>query len=254
MRSLSNLIKSSQCDNAKNYCIPIKSKKTEVPKGESKPFGDDEILYSAYEQAKDIIEEANKSGQDLIEQKMEQFKKECSRSEEAARQKGYEEGFSEGLTAGRETGYQEGILQTKKDNEKLVEGLLNLIARLEESKNQVIEKQHNNLTVLAVSIAERILNQTLKEDGTKMCTMIEQTLEQYQHQEWLNCYFSYGIFDALKNNDPEFMEKSEQASKGIRFLPSKELEDTDCIIELPTEVIDISIDTQLNKIKKVLQK
>ncbi|HMM07214.1 MAG TPA: FliH/SctL family protein [Clostridiales bacterium] len=221
---------------------------------ESNTLNGYEVLSSAYEQATAIIEEANQSGEDLIRQKMEKFKQECLGEKENARKTGYAEGYAEGLIAGEKTGYQQGVLEAKENNEKYIEELLRLIARLEESRDQVIEEQQNHLTLLAISITEKILNQTLADDETKMCTMIRQALEQYQHQEWLKCYLSYGVFEALKNNDPEFIEKSEQIAKGIRFLPNKEMEDTDCVIELPTEVIDISIDTQLNKIKKVLSK
>lgn len=254
MRLLPNLIKSTQCDNATKHYIVTQDDVTGVPNRGNKPLSKDEMIYSASEQARTIIEEAKKCGEDIIKQMSEKFKQECLREKENARQTGFEKGLEEGVSAGKKTGYQQGILEAKEDNKKFVEKLSHLITCLEDSKDQVIEKQHNNLTVLAVSIAERILNQTLKEDETKMCAMIEQALEQYQHQEWLNCYFSYGFFDALKNNEPEFMEKFEQTSKGIRFFPSKELEDNDCIIELPTEIIDISISTQLNKIKKVLKK
>lgn len=251
---MSNLIKSTQCDNAVTHYRISKEDSAEETVREGKPLNGYDVVSSAYEQATAIIEEANQSGEDLIRKKMEKFKQECLGEKESARKAGYEEGYAEGLIAGKETGYQQGFLEAKENNEKYIEELLHLIARLEESRDQVIEEQQNNLTLLAISMTEKILNQTLKDDETKMCTMIRQALEQYQHQEWLKCYLSYGVFEALKNNDPEFIEKSEQIAKGIRFLPSKEMEDTDCVIELPTEVIDISIDTQLNRIKKVLQK
>ncbi len=251
---MSNLIKSTQCDNAVTHYRISKGEPTEEMVRGNKPLNGEEVLSSAYEQATAIIEEANQSGEELIRQKTEKFKQECLGEKEAARKTGYEKGYAEGLIAGEKTGYQQSVLEAKASNEKYIEELLRLIARLEESRDQVIEEQQDNLTLLAINMIEKILNQTLKDDETKMCTMIRQALEQYQHQEWLKCYLSYGVFEALKNNDPEFIEKSEQIAKGIRFLPSKEMEDTDCVIELPTEIIDISIDTQLNRIKKVLQK
>ena len=251
---MSNLIKSAQCDHAATHYRIIQDEYTEEAAGKNRPIHEDEVLSSAYEQASAIIEEANQAGEDLIRQKTEKFNQECLGEKENARKVGFEEGYAEGVNAGQETGYQQGVLKAKENNEKYIEALQRLMTCLEESRDQVIEKQQENLTVLAISIAEKILNQTLKADETKMCTMIQQALELYQHQEWLKCYLSYGVFEALKNNDPEFIEKSEQIAKGIRFLPSKEMEDTDCVIELPTEVIDISINTQLNKIKKVLQK
>lgn len=258
MRSLSNLIKSTQCDHATSLYIVTKEERAEAGDSINRSFGGDGVLYSAYDQARVIIEEANKSGEELIRQKAEKFKQECCGIKENARKEGFEKGFAEGVNEGRETGYresyQQGILEAKENNEKFVEELAHIIEELKACKSQIIEKEHNNLTVLAVGIAEKILNQTLKDDETQMCAMIEQALEQYQHQEWLNCYFSCGFFDALKNNAPEFMEQFEENAKGIRFLPRKELEDTDCIIELSTEVIDFSVDTQLNKIKTLLQK
>jgi flagellar assembly protein FliH len=233
-------------------------KETEGPIKEREPLNDDQVLYSAYEQARIIIEEAKKSAEELIEQRTEALNQECLSEKDAARKEGFEQGLAEGVVAGRETGYQEGYqqgtLQAEESNREYVEGVLHVIDCLEETKKQVIEEQHNNLTVLAVSIAERILGQTLNADDTKMCAVIEQALEQYQQQEWLNCYFSYDFLDALKTKNGEIFEKLQQISKGIRFLPSKELEDTDCIIELPAAVMDIGIDAQMNKIKKVLSK
>ena len=254
MISLSNLIKSAQCDNAVTRYRTTREK----PLGEtariSKAAGQKDVLSSAYEQAGAIIEEANQSGEELIRQKKEKFRQECLGEKEAARKAGFAQGYAEGLNEGEETGYQQGILQAKAGNEKYIEELLSLITHLEESRDQVIEEQQHNLTLLAIAIAEKILNQTLQEDETKICAMIRQALELYQHQKWLKCYLSTGVFETLQKQDPEFIEKSEQIAKGIRFFPSKEMGDTDCVIESPAEVIDISVETQLNKVKKVLQK
>lgn len=253
-----NVIKSLQCNDVATYYVMPNANTIPNFTPDEILLQNDDIIKNAYEKAEKIIEEAKTYSQNYFEQEAEKFNLECSSEKENAKINGYEQGHSEGFTAGKEIGYkdgyQNGLNKALETNQKIIDSLLSVIKNIETERNNIIEKQEENLTALSINIAETILNKTLKEDKYSICSIISGALEEFSNQEWFNCYLSKDLLDDLAENNIELLDNLKKFSNGVRFIPSKELNETDCIIELPTEIIDISVDTQLNKIKNVLKR
>ena len=269
MRLLRNVIKPSQ----QNIPNPSQSHRSNVVKlsddsskinvfsGSSSNITSDKvILSSAFEKAKKIVDAANTYSANHIREATEKLNQECAEARKFTHDEAYSTGLNEGKEAGYEDGYAEGkeagyrdaIREAKQQNKALFEKLQILVNSIENARAELLAKEEDNLSDLAVLIAEKVLNQEIDANRAMMGSIISQVVSDNQDQEWIKVNVSEDVYDELEKS--YFAERIRDMSSGVTICPSKDLGDTDCVIEMPGYVTDASVSTQLSKIKAVLKK
>ncbi len=221
---------------------------------------DSVVLSSAFEKAKKIVEAANNYSEQHIKEATERMNLECAQAKQQSHDEAYSKGFSQGKTQGMEVGYsegfkkghEEGLRKAMEESKLLFDRLTLTIEALENSKGALLEREEENLSDLAVEIAELILQKSIDMDKTAVSSIVESIVEKNHNKEWIKINISTDVYEALEKAN--FSEKIKEVSNGVKVYHSKDLSDSDCVIEMVDEVIDASVNTQLSKIKAILKK
>lgn len=218
------------------------------------------ILSSAFEKAKKIVEAANTYSANHIKEATERLNQECAETrkftyDEAYAQghsEGKTDGFEEGYSEGKEAGYRDAMREAQKSNAALLERLSVIVSSIEKARAELLAKEEDNLSDLAVMIAEKVLNQAVDANRAVMGSIISRVVTDNQDQEWIKVNVSEEVYEELEKTF--FTERIQELSAGVTLCPSRDLSDTDCVIEMPGYVTDASISTQLSKVKAVFRK
>lgn len=221
---------------------------------------DSVMLSSAFEKAKKIVDAANNYSLNHIKETTERMNIECAQAKQQSHDEAYSKGISQGKTQGMEIGYkdgfnsghEDGLKKAMEESQILFDRLSLTIEALEDSKTTIIEREEENLSDLALQIAEIILQKNVEMDKATIASIIDNIVEQNHNKEWIKINISTDVYEALE--EVNFSQKIHEISSGVKLYHSKDLSDSDCVIEMVDGVIDASISTQLSKIKTVLKK
>lgn len=258
-----NVIKPSQYSNVQprantqmagesSVAVPIKEGRVNA--------SDSVILSSAFEKAKKIVDAANTYSMNHIKEATERMNIECAQAKQQSHEEAYatglkqgkEEGMDIGYKDGFKRGYDEGLQKAMQESRLLFDRLSLTIEALENSKATLLESEEQNLSDLAVEIAELILKTSVEADKKTIHSIIEHVVEENRDKEWIKITISADVYEALEKI--KFSQKLSEVSSAVKVYHSKELGDSDCVIEVSDGVIDASINTQLSKIKAVMKK
>lgn len=198
---------------------------------------EEEVISEAVLQAGDILDAARKEAQTIYEE---------------ARRNGYEEG----LKAGRKTGFEEARREHEEklsdDREALRKQMETYITGMEKEKSRLLDRYLNDLRDIAVAIAEKVIRISLKTSSETMKLMIVSATAGLRKKEWARIHISKYNVDLMMEGDAEFLDALSYLSDHVRIIKMEE-EEGSCIVELPDEIIDLSVNTQMANIKELLE-
>jgi len=200
------------------------------------------------EEAREIIARAQREGQRILEQ----AQGELQRRYEQAKEEGYRDGHEKGLKEGREAGRQEALAaareEFRRESEKTLQGLNQVLSRFEEEKGKILWLAEQHTVELALAIAEKIV---------KKMAGVRTEIALANVQEALKLVA--GHTDVTIRVNPEDWKSLEQLAgevlqgyERIRFQPDEGLARGDCVVETRGGEIDASLDTQLERIAEAL--
>ncbi|TXC91960.1 flagellar assembly protein FliH [Metabacillus litoralis] len=200
------------------------------------------IIQSANEEANRILKEA-------IEEKtriMEQISHEKS-SWEVEREQIYELTRQEGYAEGIELGRQESL----KQYESIIFESQRIVDLAKSEYDEKIQMSENEILSLAIKVAEKVLNSTLVNDPESFLPIVKKALLEVKDYENIKIHIhpAYYEFVISRKNEIQALVTN---STDINIYANAELNETDCFIESAYGRIDISIDTQLDQLKKQL--
>lgn len=187
-----------------------------------------------------------------LEEQIKQILNDARAEAKAIREEAREEGFEEGRKEGIRIAYQEGQEALERQEELFLQQLKHIIEGISEEKKKFLQKHQKDLAMLSLSIAEKIIQKSLQEDSSAIENMILSATDKINHREWAKIYISQRDASLLLNGDRDFLRQIEYLSDHIKIIPMNTEEGT-CIVELPERIIDASVDTQMENVKKVLQ-
>ena len=219
------------------------------------------IIEKATKDAKKIIESANKQIAEAEEKAKEILAAAMAEAEEIkskafveSKAAGLEKGLSEGREIGFKQGYADAVSKFNQEVDSLIIQFEGAVETLYNAKQNVIDEQQAHLPDIVVAVSSEIIGKRIDENLSDIQTMVENALEGYRSEEWINIYLSPRILARIKEQKPDFLENIKQISPGAKLFACREFDDADCVIELKNEVLDISVDSQLEKIKRALKK
>ncbi len=199
-------------------------------------------------QAEAILAEAAEEARKLREKALAQAEEEAEELKRQAHTEGYQAGFAQGMAEGR----QEAKVQREQmaaAQEKEITAFLKDAVR---ARDQLLEDSKQDLKELALAIAEKVIHVSLKSSGDILIRMIEAATAKRRRCEWVQVYIADCDAKASVNTVPELTEYLSRLSDRVRVIPMTGDESGTCIREMPDEIIDASVSTQLDNLRGII--
>ncbi|RKJ02137.1 flagellar biosynthesis/type III secretory pathway protein [bacterium D16-54] len=213
------------------------------------PDPDKETIKRSEEDAAKLLEDARKEAEELLA--------EASRTAEKIREEASQAGFREGY----EAGYREG---RQKAEAECQEAFRTALASFQEDMRQALKsvdtaKEHclrsylDELKDCAVAIGEKVIHISLRSSGEVIRQMIIAATEKLKKTAWVKIYIDKCDYDMMMEADAAILDELSHLSDNIKFIVMDKEERGSCIIEMPEEIVDVSVNTQIENIKDILE-
>lgn len=193
----------------------------------------EEILEEARSQARQIISDARSQAEFLRDQ-----------------------GYQEGQEKGREDGFREAYDEQRRLLDAEIQELKNRISEVIRSvsveKEKLLEQYVDDLKRISLTVAEKVIQTSLQSSGDIVKRMILAATDKITKKQWAKIYITKCDTAVSMDVDTEFLDKLSKLSENIKIVTMDNGEEGTCIIELPDEIIDASVGTQLENIKDIL--
>lgn len=175
-----------------------------------------------------------------------------------ARDEAWEEGFRQGLADGTQRGCEQAYNETqnKIDEETalLLSQLQQEIENVQAQRENIFRAQIGDMRDLSIAIAEKIINVSLKSSNEIVEKMIISATEKLKNVQWAKLYLSQKDFDVTVSADIKILNAVKRITENVKVEIMENKPSGTCIIELPDQIIDASVDAQINQVKNILGK
>ncbi len=199
-------------------------------------------------QAEAILEDARIEAKKERDAAWEQFQQELEEARSAARQEGYNMGYAEGMASAMAEGKAE-LERMAADQAHAVEVFLEAAAN---ARDRLLDDSREELKELALAIAEKVIRVSLRSSGDILRRMVEAATEKKKRCEWARIYIADCDARASANTIPELTAALRGIAGRVRVVPMADDESGTCIIEMPDEILDASVSTQITNIRETL--
>lgn len=199
-------------------------------------------------QADEIVAQARKEGEALLEQYRQQAAQEIEAAREAARQEGFQEGYAQGMAQAQEEGRVAAQETLRRQEEQVKE----FLEQATQAREDLLEQLKSELCDLSIAVAEKIIHISLKSSQDVILRMIQMATQRLRRREWVHIYVGGCDARQLAQITPELTTSLASLSDHIKVIPMAHDESGTCIIEMPDEIIDASASTQLSNIRDLL--
>ena len=193
----------------------------------------------------EIIEEAQAKADKIISDARAQA--------DILRDRGYREGLAQGQQDGLREAYQEQRRLLDEQLRELEAEITEVLKSVTVEKEALLERYIDDLKRISLVTAEKIIHTSLQSSGDIVKRMILAATEKMTKKRWAKIYITKCNAAVSMEVDAEFLESLKHLSENIKIVTMDgEENDGTCIIELPDEIIDASVNTQLANIKDIL--
>ena len=189
-------------------------------------------------EAKEALEEARREAEAILEQARSDAREEFER----ASREGHEEGFKEGYKEGHEKG--ETFCR---------EAFQERMESVEAAKEKCVRTYLDELKDCAIAIGEKVIHISLRSSGEVIKQMIVAATEKLKKTAWVKIYIDKCDYDLMMEADADILDQLSHLSDNIKFIVMDKEERGNCIIEMPEEIVDVSVNTQIENIKDILE-
>lgn len=167
---------------------------------------------------------------------------------EEAKAQGHEAGYAEGMAAARE----DGRLERERMAAEQAEEVSRFLESAAHAKELILNQTEAEMRDLAITIAEKVIRISLKSSADIILKMIETATEKHRRCEWVQIYIADCDARKLSISPPELSAALGHLSDRVRIIPMADDESGTCIIEMPDEILDASVSTQMENIREIM--
>ncbi len=223
----------------------------------------DKTLTESSAEQEDLEGAQENAGQSHMENRLEEARKEATAIEREAREKAeqiLQEAQARGYEEGKQKGYEDGLLQAEQEIERkhqkneqyFRDSLKNALEQINEEKEQCLKQYLGELKDIALAVAEKVIRISLKSSGAVISRMIEAETEKLRKMDWVKVYMEKEDYEAMIRTDGQLADKLSRLSDNVKFIVMEDGKQGTCIIEMPNEIIDLSVDTQMENIHRLV--
>jgi type III secretion protein L len=188
-------------------------------------------VYEASQAAKDIVQKAQHQAEDILA-------KARGEAADIARQANDERDRL--VTEARDNGYQEGLAKATE-----------FITKSKEYYQRTVDSSTENLKMLAVKIAEKIVGRALELNPEVINDIVSQAIRTLRRQKNVIVRCNEEDFETLKKNEENFLGMMGQSGM-IDFVADPKVSRGGCVVESEIGIVDARLETQLKTLQKLL--
>ena len=203
-----------------------------------------EIEQEAAAKAEEVLQKAKEEAEVLLSKSRE----EAEKLKMAAQQSGYEEGMAQG----RQQAEADCKMQYEQMSREALEDIKLVIENAEQMKEEMLQKYRSQLKDVAIAIAEKVIQVSLKSSEEVIERMVISATEKLKTREWAKVYIARCDAELMVEGDSALLQHLAHLSDHVKIVVMENEAPGTCIIELPDEIIDASASTQMVNIKEIL--
>lgn len=177
-------------------------------------------IYSASSRAREMLQKAQQDAEEIVRRAVEQ------------REKEKQDGYS--------AGYQEGLAQVTE-----------LLVKARTEYDATLRNASKDMLTLAFKIAEKIIGKSLELDKTLIMDIVAQALQTVRQSRQITIRVNPEDAKTLKSGKETLAEMLGQG-RMIDIAEDKKVDRGGCIIESEIGIVEAQLQTQLERLKKVL--
>lgn len=190
----------------------------------------DMILHNAKKEAKKIIDEANESKRQMIE--------EAEATVDEIQTRAYNEGLKKALE------------QKSAALDELTKKISDTIGTLHGEQEGYFAEYASQLKYLAVEIAEKVINQKILEDDMTMYNLIKNAIKTARNASWIKAEISQSLSGYADSLEKELAE----CGINVEVILNDEVENSACILNTSEGMIVASVSQQLEKMREFIER
>ena len=195
------------------------------------------VLRDAQEQAEAILAQARAEAEQLREE---------------ARSQGYDQGYAQGRAQAEEEARQQRAAMEAEQEQQLqalTDQVADFLGQASDTMDRQLDRLVPELRDLAMAVAEKVIGISLNASSQVIERMICMAVDKRKRREWAQIYVSEKDAKRLVPLSPTLTAALGEISDRVRIVPMGDDESGACILELPDEIIDASVSTQLRNIR-----
>lgn len=259
-----NIFKFFVSSNAEEYMFPevvsdVVSKGAEEPAQESadadSPAATEEAVLDARNtlsyaniQAEAIVDDARREADDFLQKARAEAETEVQRIYQEAKENGFRDGYAEGLEHAKE----ESARLRAEEAAKLAGEVQQFLERAGAAVDQQMDRNLEDLRDLALAVAEKVICVSLRSSTDIIARMVQTALDKRKHREWVYIYVAESDVKRAAQLPASLLSAVSGVSDRVRIIPMADDESGTCVIEMPEEIIDASVSTQMSNIRNML--
>ncbi len=243
---------------------PVRKVKRDESEAEKAPPPDSELprteTYAVFSDSEEILEEAKAKARKILEDADTQAKEIAAKARETAEQikkesasRGWEDGYRKGYEEGRQESTKKAADLLNQQKETFRGSLEKALHSIDEAKERSLEKYLDELKECALAVAEKVICVSLKSSGQIIKRMLIAETEKLKRTEWVKIYMEKTNYNMMMEADAGVVNELARLSDNIKFVVMNKEGNGSCIIEMPEEIVDISVDTQMDNIRELLE-
>lgn len=190
-------------------------------------------LLAAQEKARKVVLEAERQGQEVLNQ---------------FREQGYKEGFEKGLEEGRNHGLAEAAEMT----ESIRIEANNLLHHAEAIRTQLMKGAEEEVVELAMTIASKVIRSHVEVKRDAVVQLAVEALERAVAAGYYTIFVNPEDVGFLKEYISE-LRRSASGNSRIHIVPDSSIGEGGCKVETENGIVDVTLESQLEQIRKTLR-
>jgi len=149
-------------------------------------------------------------------------------------------GYKKGITEGRQKAEIDCKAQYEEMSRNALEDIKLVIENAEQMKEEMLQKYRNQLKDVAIAIAEKVIQVSLKSSEEVIERMVISATEKLKTREWAKVYIARCDAELMVEGDSALLRQLAHLSDHVKIVVMENETPGTCIIELPDEIIDAS--------------
>lgn len=204
-----------------------------------------DIVNGAKEEARQIMMKANRIAESILA--------EAEQEKSKAIEAGYKEGYEKGCQEGFDKAYREQNRLNLQQQEEFRRDIEEAVTSVESAKEMCLTTYLEELKDCVIAVADKVIHISLKSSGDVIRRMLIAETEKLKKKVWVKIYMDKTDYDMMIEADGDMLGELTKLSDNIKFVVMNKETSGNCIIEMPEEIIDISVDTQMENIRELLE-
>lgn len=208
-----------------------------------------EFIKQWKEEENRILDEARQDAVRILDQ----ARQEAEELRERAAQEGRREGYAEGYEEGRQKAEEEFRDEIEEHLHEFREDMKKALDAVDTARQNCLHTYLEELKDCAIAIGEKVIHISLRSSGEVIKQMIISATEKLKKTAWVKIYMDKYDYDMMMEADAGVIDELSHLSDNIKFIVMDKEDRGSCIIEMPEEIVDVSVNTQIENIKDILE-